>query len=230
MRRLVVTLAVSLVTCGAPASVARPTPSATPPVASSTPAAMTVTGNVTWNHHPQPGVRVEVGQLGAPGRGAAIGVAVTGSDGSFTISFAPPTYPPSVGVFAVEHDVYLEGGRPARGTGNTTLDAGTIEIHRVVTGLSIKNGDSFAAGPRTITWDAVPEATAYCVNVWRVETGAIGGTCPEFVHAAGALVTDTRFTTNPLSPGLYAVSVYAVTDTVIGELDDRPRGIAFTVR
>ena len=228
MRRLAIVLGVALIGCGTLRSAA-PSPTPTADAATAT-RAMTVTGFVSWNHHPQSGVRVEVGQLGAPNRGGAIGAALTGSDGSFSISFAPPTYPPSVGAFAVQHDVYLESGRPARGTGSTTLDAGTIEIRRIITGLSIKDGDSFPVGARTITWDPVPEATGYCVDVWLVRTGASGGTCPEFVHAAGEIVTDTRFITKPLSPGVYAVSVLAITDTVIGELDYRPRGIAFTVK
>lgn len=233
--KVLLVIAIALVACGEPlaagSATASPTfvpakPTAVP--TRSIPSAMTVSGFVTWNHHPQAGVRVEVGQLGAPNRGGAIGAALTGTDGSFIISFAPPTYPPSVGAFAVQHDVYLEGGRAARGTSNTTLDAGTIEIRRVITGLSIKDGDSFAQGPRTVTWDPVPEATAYCVNVWRIETGASGGTCPEFAHAAGEIVTSTRFTTAPLAPGRYAVWVLALTDTVIGEIANP--GATFTVK
>jgi hypothetical protein len=236
MRWLAV-IAIALVACSTPVATPSATPSATAvsvqPTAAPTrsiPAAMTVSGFVTWNHHPQMGVRVEVSQLGAPGRGPALGAGVTSIDGSFRVSFAPPTYPPSVGAFTIAHDVYLDAGRSARGLTDTNMDAGTIEIRRIITGLSIKNGDVYDAGPRTLTWDPVPEATAYCVNVWRVETGASGGNCPEFAHAAGELVTTTRFVTKPLDPGLYAVSVLAITDTVIGELDLRPPGIAFTVK
>ena len=244
MRRAAVLLAVGLAACSsataAPQGAAAPEPTvtqaATPPATSTTypapaiPESMTVTGVVTWNHLPQPGVAVEVSELGAPGRGPALGSGKTGADGSFRVRFLPGRARPSVGAFTPAHDGFGEMGRAATMKSADLLDAGTIEIRRFITGFSVRNGDEYAAGPLTLTWDPAPGATAYCVKVWRVEVGAADGSCPGFVHASGDVITATRYTTTPLDPGLYGVWVYAITDTVVGELDLRRPGIAFTVK
>lgn len=226
MRTAAALLAVVLAACSSAT-----TPSARPtPPAATVPESMTVTGVVTWNHQPQPGVVVEVSQLGAPGRGPALGAARTVADGSFTVRFAPGMARPSVGAFVPAHDGFGEIGRSATMKSADTLQAGTIEIRRLITGLSIHNGDEYKPGPVTLTWDPMPGATAYCVKVWRVELGAAGGSCPAFVHAPGDVITTTRYTTESLGPALYAVWVYAITDVVIGELDLGRPGITFTVR
>jgi hypothetical protein len=226
MRTAPVLLAVVLAACSSAT-----TPLAAPTVPAATiPESMTVTGVVTWNHQPQPGVVVEVSELGAPGRGPALGSARTAADGSFTVRFAPGRVRPSVGAFVPAHDGFGEIGRSATMKSADALEAGTIEIRRFITGLSIHNGDEYKPGPVTLTWDPMPGATAYCVKVWRVELGAAGGSCPAFVHASGDVITTTRYTTEPLDPALYAVWVYAITDVVIGELDLGRPGITFTVR
>ena len=228
MRRAAALLAVALAACSTatagPQSVSAPEPTAT------IPESMTVTGVVTWNHQPQPGVPIEVSELGAPGRGPALGSGKTGADGSFSVRFVAGRTRPSVGAFAPAHDGFGETGRSATMKSADLLNAGTIEIRRLITGFSIHNGDEYTAGPLTLTWDPSPGATAYCVKVWRVEVGAVGGSCPAFVHASGDVVTATRYTTTPLEAGLYGVWVYAITDTVIGELDLGRPGIAFTVK
>ena len=226
MRTAAVLLAVVVGACSSAT-----TPLAGPTVSAATVSDwMTVTGVVTWNHQPQPGVVVEVSQLGAPGRGPALGSARTVADGSFKVRFAPGMARPSVGAFVPAHEGFGEIGRSATMKSADTLEAGTIEIRRFITGLSIHNGDEYKPGPVTLTWDPMPGATAYCVKVWRVELGAAGGSCPAFVHAPGDVITTTRYTTEWLDPALYAVWVYAITDTVIGELDLGRPGITFTVR
>ncbi|HVD31425.1 MAG TPA: hypothetical protein VNE19_06905 [Methylomirabilota bacterium] len=243
MRTAAVLLVVALAACSsattAPQQAVAPEPTVadttTPSARSTVPAAtvpafMTVTGIVTWNHQPQQGVAVEVSELGAPGRGPGLGSAKTAADGSFSVRFAPGRARPSVGAFVPAHDGFGEIGHPATMKTADALEAGTIEIRRFITGLSVHNGDEYKPGPLTLTWDPLPGATAYCVKVWRVELGAAGGSCPAFVHASGDVVTTTRYTTAPLDPAMYGVWVYAYTDTVIGELDLGRPGIAFTVK
>ncbi len=79
-------------------------------------------------------------------------------------------------------------------------------------------------GPLTITWDVVPEATGYCVAVWHL-AGYQGPYC--LPGTPGERITTNRFTTPPLNPDLYTVSVVAVTDVIIGDRIAKP--LSFTV-
>lgn len=225
MRAVAMLLTALLLACSP--RTAAPTPSPTPE-ATARPTASTVSGVVTWNHHPQPGVTVAVSALGAPNRGPALGTGIVSADGTFAVLFVPRTSRPIVGAFVPAHDVYLEGGRPATPVGDGAMDAGNIELRRAITGVSIRQGDQFKPGPLTFTWDVVPEATGYCVAVWPVSKGITSPECPSFVHFYGEVVTSARYTTSSLEPETYAVSVIAITDTVIGELP--PPGLSFTVR
>lgn len=192
------------------------------------PVSKTLSGVVTWNHRPQGGVTVEVSELGAPGRGHALASATAAADGTFTVRFISRTARTPVGAFVPAHGPCIEGGRPASNEGDAQ-SVGSVELARAITGLSVRNGDVYKRGPLTLSWDAVPEASAYCVNVWPSRRGASGGSCPSFVRAAGELVTTTSYRTPPLDPERYAVSVIAITDVVIGTLDIRWPGLTFTV-
>jgi len=82
------------------------------------------------------------------------------------------------------------------------------------------------SSPLTIAWDPVPEATSYCVAVWRISTGYQSG--PYCLPGTpGERVATNRFTTTGLAPDLYTLSVVALTDVIVGSRLNRP--LSFTV-
>jgi hypothetical protein len=118
---------------------------------------------VNWNHHPQTGVRVEISDLGAPWGcvgSAARATTITSAEGAFTIAVIGLSTNTPVGAFVCAYGPFLDGGRPAVG-GSSSQSVGSIDLAREITSLSVHDGDRMPAGPLTITWDAVPEATSY---------------------------------------------------------------------
>ena len=223
-------LALLLVSCApVPVDSGASTPTARGSTIASAPAAtVTITGTVNWNHHPQGGVRVEISELGAPwgclGPAATVTTA-TSADGSFTVAVVGLLARTPVGAFVCAHGPFLDGGRPAAGTG-ARQSVGSVDLARELTGLSVHDGDRVATGPLAITWDAVPEATSYCVAVWRISTGyQTGPYC--LPGTPGERVATNRFTTSALTPELYTLSVVALTDVIVGSRLNKP--LSFTV-
>ena len=216
-----------VVSAGAVAS-SSSTPSAPVPSPSASARVVTITGVVNWNHHPQAGVRVEISELGAPWGCAgptALATTTTSADGAFAVAVVGLSANTPVGAFVCAYGPFLDGGRAAVGTGSSR-SVGSIDLARAITGLSVHDGDRVPAGPLTITWDAVPEATGYCVAVWRVNTGYQSG--PYCLPGTpGERIATNHFTTPSLSPDLYTISVVAVTDVIIGNRVARP--LSFTV-
>jgi len=223
-----------LLSCSAPTVVPVPR-SATPTAggsgaasASASPSAVTITGTVNWNHHRQQGVRVEISELGAPWgcEGAAAKTTTTTSaDGAFTVAVAGLSTTTPVGAFVCAYGPFLDGGRPADMSASVRT-VGSIDLAREITNLSIRDGDRVPAGPLTIAWDPVPEATSYCVAVWRISTGYQSG--PYCLPGTpGERVATNRFTTTGLAPDLYTLSVVALTDVIVGSRLNRP--LSFTV-
>jgi hypothetical protein len=198
------------------------TPSATLPSPTASARVVTITGAVNWNHHPQAGARVEISELGAPWGCAgptALATTTTSADGAFMVAVIGLSANTPVGAFVCAYGPFLDGGRPAVGTGSSLT--APIDLAREITGLSIHDGDRVNPGPLTITWDAVPEATGYCVAVWRISIGYQSG--PYCLPGTpGERITTSRFTTPALDPDLYTVSVVALTDVIIGDRVARP--------
>lgn len=130
----------------------------------------------------------------------------------------------AVGVFVCAHGLFEDGGHGIMVSG-PVVDAGSIDLARTMTGLSIHDGDRVSAGPLTISWDAVPEATSYCVVVYSTAGGYQGPSCLPGVM--GTPVSTNRFTTPPLGPGQYTAGVVAFTDVVVGRPPNKP--LVFTV-
>lgn len=192
---------------------------------------VSVVGDVYWNHHPQVGVTVEISELrppSSPGGRVTLASGTTSSAGTFAITFSGSSS--SIGAFIPAHGPYLEGSRPASPLGaRGDLVTDPIHLARAITGLSVHDRDAYPAGPLTITWDPVPEATAYCVAVYSPSTQntAPAPRCSAVAHLPGDLATTNRYTTAVLAPDKYTIAVIAITDVVIGELP--PTGVAFQV-
>lgn len=214
-----------------------PTPTASAqqavvPSATATAIPVVVSGAVYWNHHPQAGVTVEISQFPySLGGRPVLASGTTSASGTFAIPYSGTST--SIGAFFPAHGPYLEGIRPAspasRGglTPNLAFVTDPINLLRAVTGLSVHDGDAYSSGPLTITWDPVPEATAYCVAVYSASTVGRAPTCTGLTHPPGDLVTTNRYTTEPLAPEKYAITITAITDVVIAALP--PTGISFRV-
>lgn len=190
------------------------------------PVVVTISGTVNWNHHPQADTEVLLSDTGAPWPCLPAGArarTLTLADGRFKFFVGLPANP-AVGVQVCAHGPFEYAGHAIVVNG-TTADAGSIDLARVITGLSIRDGDRVPAGPLTITWDAVPEATSYCVAVWSTSTGYQGPAC--LPGAFGERIATNRFTTPSLRPDLYTMAVAALTDVVIGTRANL--GLGFTV-
>ena len=244
IRAVLVIAIASAMACSAPAptvSVATATPTVAPttspqqpsvvPSAAATAIPAIVSGAVYWNHHPQAGFSVEISQLTALRR-VALASGTTLADGSFSIAYSGPTSSP-FGAYVPAGGPYLEEGRPAtlaRGSDQRVVFVtDPIDLVRAITGLSVHDRDTYPPGPLTITWDPVPEATAYCITVYSPNTTSKtpAPRCSAVAHLPGDLVTSNRYTTPALVPDQYTIAVVAITDVAVGEL--APTGIAFRV-
>jgi hypothetical protein len=217
-----------LLSCAAPTVVPEPRSPTPTTGASASPSAVTITGTVNWNHHPQSGVRVEISELGAPwgclGSAAKL-TTTTAADGAFTAAVVGLSATTPVGAFVCAYGPFLDGGRPADMSASPRT-VGSVDLAREITNLSIRDGDRVSAGPLTITWDPVPEATSYCVAVWRISTGYQSG--PYCLPGTmGERIASNRFATPALKPDLYTVSVVALTDVIVGSRPNKP--LSFTV-
>jgi hypothetical protein len=213
------------------ASTTSPQQPSVAPSASATAIAAIVSGAVYWNHHPQAGLTVEISQVTAQRR-VALASGTTLADGSFSVAYSGPTSS-AFGAYVPAGGPYLEGGRPAtlaRGSDQRVVFVtDPIDLVRAITGLSVHDRDTFPPGPLTITWDAVPEATAYCITVYSpsMTNQTPAPRCSTVAHLPGDLVTSNRYTTKALAPDQYTIAVVAITDVAIAELP--PTGIAFRV-
>lgn len=190
------------------------------------PIPVTIRGTVNWNHHPQSDVEVLLSDTGAPWPcqpTSARARTLTLSGGVFNFYVGLPASA-AVGVQVCAHGPFEYSGHAINVSG-AVADAGSIDLARTIAGLSIRDGDRVPMGPLTIRWDAVPEATAYCVAVWAVNAGYTGPYCLPL--APGARITTNSFTTTSLAPGLYTIGVTALTDVVIGIRANT--GLSFTV-
>jgi hypothetical protein len=215
---------------GPPTPTASAQQQAVVPSATATAIPAVVSGAVYWNHHPQAGVTVEISQFPySLGGRPVLASGTTSASGTFAIPYSGTST--SIGAFFPAHGPYLEGIRPAtlaRGSDlREVFVTDPIELVRAVTGLSVHDGDAYSPGPLTITWDPVPEATAYCVAVYSASTVGRAPTCTGLTHPPGDLVTTNRYTTEPLAPEKYAITIAAITDVVIAALP--PTGISFRV-
>lgn len=202
------------------------------PSASATATPASVVGSVYWNHHPQVGVTVEISEMrppASPGGRVALASGTTSSSGTFSIAYSGSAA--SIGAFVPAHGPYLEGSRPASLLGaRGDLVTDPVDLARAITGLSVHDrGDAYPPGPLTITWDPVPEATAYCVAVYSpsAQNTTPAPRCSAVAHLPGDLVPGPRYTTAALAPDKYTIAVIAITDVVIGDLP--PTGISFRV-
>jgi hypothetical protein len=225
------------------------TPSPAPTCAATGTAATGIEGRISWNGVGVPSYRVEIRdnsstylRLNFPTVDPPIfGSAMTDAAGGFRITGLPVK---RVIVWLPEQGPYTFVGygetRPGSGSflatcGDRTISVGDLPLIKAMSGASVAYGAQVAAGPLPITWGAVPEATKYCVTMFRLSesNGPIVESltedpCPGGYWPGASTVTRPAITTPSLrSGGIYTLDVYAVNGTtVIGVL---PR-VEFTVR
>lgn len=210
-----------------------PTPAPTPTAAAcgtnvTDPSATGIEGMVTWAGLPAPGYRIELAKSSndvferfSPNL-QVYGSATTGPDGRFRVTGAPvvavlvrqiaPAGYDKAGKYIIRDEILCaDRVRPPlddRQLG-TYLPGGIIKVWRQVTGLSVSEGSTVAAGRLTVSWDPLDRADSYCVEI-----GDSSVTWGDYVCGSG-----TTFVTQPLISGQrYAVSLLAKRDgRIIGQ-------------
>lgn len=178
------------------------------------------------------GARVELRAWTQAGPGPSLSSTTTRADGYFVLTGYDPAAQQAID-FAAQQG-YLAASRPSF---NTPLDECGIahlgdaptsfNVQKPITGLSLPACASFdcqssnvqASAPLAVSWDQLPNATVYCVNLLNNDTsawGIVGGDCPLDPSGGDKSVgTTTRFTIPALPPGRWQFSVFSKSGDVL---------------
>lgn len=185
------------------------------------PARTGITGVVKWTTgEPAAGLAVRVADFRGPGDSRPVrtyGTATTAADGSYTVVGIPPGTEYGVETGSSFSGMYQQYPIVA----NQVVRVGEISTVRQLV-ISPADGSSVAAGaPLTITWNAVPNATVYCLLVTDATTFARlnrpSTACGGYRYDSGdgaEEVRETRYVTPALTAGRqYSISIAAFART-----------------
>lgn len=195
-----------------------------PPTAAPTVLTGSIEGHIYWGTQPVGGLHVGAGYGSHANVAMQPTTAVTRGDGYFRLdglrpsalySLDVPAYPPYLATrFGGFYEVIAGKVTTAVNVGNVP---GPLLIQRQITNVVPTEGQVVAPGALLISWDPVPAATVYCVELIDLVTyrSLTTGTCGG-ARSGAAAATSTRFQSPPLTSGLaYRGSVRSFTGNIV---------------
>ena len=195
-------------------------------------ASPSIDGWLTWGRVAVGGARVELHPSTYTGAGALVSAAITRADGYFALTGYDNAIDMEVDVAAQLG--YLAASRPtfraapdACGIAHLGDAPNSFNVQKPITGLSMPACASFdcqesnvrPSAPFAVRWDALPNATVYCVSVLNNDTGSwalAGGDCPLDPSGGDKSVgTGTSYTVPALPPARYQFSVFSKSGDVL---------------